>query len=283
MNGKLGFQRMGLRNEDYPQHSSTVFVDNLPDHIRKIWVYNLFSRFGKIMDLFIPNKKSKVSGKSFGFVRFSRIEDAKIAIEKVKDSWYWGNKLVVKFARFLRKVDEQGYQRNSSFNYPEKLDNRRSKGKEVMNGEFWNNKIQDTIEGKKFFHGKIWNKRQQAMTNTKRGKEVWRKKGIAETSRQGEKRNIKVNNPVTKDHLGSIKVHTAGNGWLFRSAVAKISKLVSAEDLEHVFSLEGIQEVQIKATGGRHVIITFSNVEIRDSVTKKDWMSNWFEVIKPWE
>ncbi|KAH7865339.1 hypothetical protein Vadar_005348 [Vaccinium darrowii] len=85
--------------------SATVFVDNLPVQIRKIWVYNLFSKYGKIRDIYIPNKKSKVSGRSFGFVRFVLIKDAEEAIAEVNNSWYWGMKLRANFARFQRKED----------------------------------------------------------------------------------------------------------------------------------------------------------------------------------
>lgn len=113
---KLGDSR-GSREEVFSVRSTTIFVDNLPFHIRKIWLYNLFSRFGIIRDLFIPTKRSKITGKNFAFVRFSRVEDAEAAISKTKDSWYWDRKLVVKFARFLRDVDVQDPQRSFNRNY----------------------------------------------------------------------------------------------------------------------------------------------------------------------
>lgn len=33
---------------------STLFVDNLPFDIRKIWVHYLFSKFGKIIESYFP-------------------------------------------------------------------------------------------------------------------------------------------------------------------------------------------------------------------------------------
>lgn len=65
---------------DYSDPSATVFVDNLPFQIRKIWIFNLFSRFGKIRNIFIPHKRSKITGQSFAFVRFLKVEDAEAAI-----------------------------------------------------------------------------------------------------------------------------------------------------------------------------------------------------------
>lgn len=229
----------GSRKEIYSQRSTTVFVDNLPDPIRKIWVYNLFSRFGKIRDLFIPVKKSKITCRKFGFVRFFRVEDAEMAIETVKDSWYWDHRLVVKFARFLRKEDGQGNQ--THFN------------------NHWK-------QNQQFMHVKEWSQKQQKSSNAKRGKEIWRRKGIQESSKQGEQRNVKTHDFVTKEHMGCITVQPAGNGWLFRSAIAKVSKLISTEDLEYVFNLEGAHKVQIKAIGGRHCWGKINGIGISDRI-----------------
>lgn len=91
MGGKAGFN----------QGIATVFVDNLPNDIQKIWVYNLFSKFGRIRETFIPNKKSKITGQSFGFVRFVCSKEAAIAIAKTNGLRCWNHKLVVKFAKFL--------------------------------------------------------------------------------------------------------------------------------------------------------------------------------------
>ncbi|KAH7845818.1 hypothetical protein Vadar_006425 [Vaccinium darrowii] len=88
--------------------SPTVFVDNLPHQIRKIWVFNLFSRYGKIKDIFIPNKKSKISGQSFGFVRFFRRDEATFAVKKLNNTWCWNRRLDVKFAKFLKKEGNIG-------------------------------------------------------------------------------------------------------------------------------------------------------------------------------
>lgn len=79
---------------------TTLFIDNLPDDSSSVWVRNLFSKFGRVRDLFIPSKKSKITGLRFGFVRFGRRDEAISAIAKASGLWIWGNKLVVKLARF---------------------------------------------------------------------------------------------------------------------------------------------------------------------------------------
>lgn len=47
--------------------------------IRKAFFYNLFIRFGEIRQTFIPNKRSKITGKRFGFVRYVSNKDAEHA------------------------------------------------------------------------------------------------------------------------------------------------------------------------------------------------------------
>lgn len=261
-----GGEREGTREAVYTQTIPTIFVDNLPYQIRKIWLYNLFSRYGKIRSIFIPSKRSKISGQSFGFVRFYSHKDANLAVEETSNGWYWGHKLVVKFARFLRKDNIQGPQ-------------------------------ESLIRGHAIRSGIRKKNPQKVSTNFQkehRGREVWRRKGIPESSKQGEERNLKavdshakgtLQDPILKPSSKGnvcIPIQPVGNGWLCRSAVAKIRKLLSGENLELVFRKEGVQDIQIKAMGGRFLIIIFPNVEARDSIIKEKWICNWFEEIKPW-
>lgn len=79
---------------------TTLFVDNLPEEIRNVWVKNLFSKYGRVRDIFIPNNRSKITGMRFGFIRFARKDESVTAITKTNDTWVWDQKLVVKMARF---------------------------------------------------------------------------------------------------------------------------------------------------------------------------------------
>lgn len=203
------------------EKSSTIFADNLPVGIRKIWVYNLFSKYGKIREVFIPNKRSKITNQSFGFVRLSDISEATLAIAKVHESWCWGKKLMVKYARFLRIQDKQGEQQsNKGDGYQRNFrgDHRKSSNpKKYSGGGHWKEENQtyfnrrvakgkdvrlhvnqnEIIRGmsNQFGPNKDFRKVQdqglkattQRYREIKRGKEVWRRKGIAETSKQGYK------------------------------------------------------------------------------------------------
>lgn len=95
------------------------------------------------------------------------------------------------------------------------------------------------------------------------------------------KNNSTVNTPTCKN-WGTIYAQSAGCRWLSRSAFAKVRRLISMEDLVAIFKREGVPEVQIKAMGGRFVLIIFPDMEIRDNIIPKKWLLNWVEEIKQW-
>ncbi|GKD13155.1 RNA-directed DNA polymerase, eukaryota, partial [Tanacetum coccineum] len=61
--------------EDLTQKISTsVFVTNFPDHCTARDLWNVCLAYGKVIDVYIPFKKSK-AGKKFAFVRFLKVDN----------------------------------------------------------------------------------------------------------------------------------------------------------------------------------------------------------------
>ena len=89
-----------MDKDDVFRRSITVFIDNLLQGIRKVWLYNFFSRFGKIQRVYVPNKKSKATRNQFGFLRFGNPLDALRAVKKVNGMWILGEILMPNIARF---------------------------------------------------------------------------------------------------------------------------------------------------------------------------------------
>ncbi|KAH7848851.1 hypothetical protein Vadar_009207 [Vaccinium darrowii] len=81
----------------------TLFVDNLPDDVSIAWFKNLFNKFGVVRDAFIPLKRSKVTGRRFGFVRYNCSVSADVAITKTNGLWIEDRQLFVKIASFEAK------------------------------------------------------------------------------------------------------------------------------------------------------------------------------------
>ncbi|KAG5534965.1 hypothetical protein RHGRI_022921 [Rhododendron griersonianum] len=74
----------------------------------------------------------------------------------------------------------------------------------------------------------------------------------------------------------------SGNGWLHRSAVGVLRRVVSMMTLKESFGLEMDKDAQFRALGGRFVLGTFQSQEVRDALIQGPWMERWFEAAKPW-
>ncbi|KAL4592214.1 hypothetical protein LXL04_005201 [Taraxacum kok-saghyz] len=53
---------------------TSLYVSNVPVGIRKGELWKLFKPFGKVIDVYIPNKKNN-AGSFFCFIKFTGIED----------------------------------------------------------------------------------------------------------------------------------------------------------------------------------------------------------------
>ncbi|KAL7253409.1 hypothetical protein ACSBR1_007862 [Camellia fascicularis] len=78
----------------------TVFVDNLPESIDPKGLFTLFNKFLVVKDVFIPNKRRRISNTRFGFVRYDCIVAATVAIQKANGLWVDDRALKVKEAEF---------------------------------------------------------------------------------------------------------------------------------------------------------------------------------------
>lgn len=80
----------------------------------------------------------------------------------------------------------------------------------------------------------------------------------------------------------TLHVKPSGNGWLYRSAVAVMHRVVSMKTLKESFGPDTNRVVQFRSLGGRYVLITFQSAEVRDSIIEGQWMKLWFDNVKPW-
>lgn len=232
---------------------TTLFVDNLPLDVGAFWFKKFFSKFGVVTDSFIPFKRSRRTGQRFGFVRYTSKDAADIAIAKTNGIWIENKSLITKFAR---------YSKGGGNLYQNRV-------KDVLN-PFGNSQQERGFCGGGALQNKTYNKFQSQTRSHFEERKTYSQvtKGV---ECLGEHNVVK-----------SVQCHSIGSGWLYRSAIAKIRKLLTTKDLETVFNLEKVHDVQIKAIGGRYVVITFANEGTRDRIIKESWVMKWFEEIKPW-
>ncbi|KAL4554577.1 hypothetical protein LXL04_037171 [Taraxacum kok-saghyz] len=68
-------RRKNLRyNNGGNKDETSIFIANIPEDCTKAILWKIFNSFGKLVDAYIPPRKSKV-GKKFGFLKFLFVKD----------------------------------------------------------------------------------------------------------------------------------------------------------------------------------------------------------------
>lgn len=92
----------------------TVYVDNLPEDMDAEWLGQIFSKYGRVLDAFIPKKRSKYFQSKFGFIRFNVLREAEEAIADLNGIIIRDKKMLVKLASFTVEKDQGGPFHNHS-------------------------------------------------------------------------------------------------------------------------------------------------------------------------
>ncbi|GJU66746.1 RNA-directed DNA polymerase, eukaryota [Tanacetum coccineum] len=95
-------RRQFSSNEDFTKKiSHSVFVTNFPDYVNSRDLWNKCSVYGTVIDVFIPNKKSK-AGKRFAFVRFIKVFNLDRLVENLCTIWIGSYHLFANQVRYDR-------------------------------------------------------------------------------------------------------------------------------------------------------------------------------------
>ncbi|KAH7842413.1 hypothetical protein Vadar_005035 [Vaccinium darrowii] len=211
--GKAGFGVNLKKATGNDFHSMfTLFVDNLPEDVSIAWFKNLFNKFGVVRDAFIPLKRSKVTGRRFGFVRYNCSVSADIAITKTNGLWIEDRKLFVKIASF----EEKGA-------YP---DQKRKVQEQVKGGDTQRKEI-----NKSLFPVRMSN-----TETSKTGGGMWisgkenqwlSKRSFAQAVR-GENIGMEYNNTFRKEEsvVRKFEAKASEDGWLYRRILKGNSKII---------------------------------------------------------
>ncbi|GJU99099.1 RNA-directed DNA polymerase, eukaryota [Tanacetum coccineum] len=106
---KKNLSSLGSRNQNSLQSkfdqtskiSKSVFVSNFPDGCNNRDLWKVCNDYGTVVDVFIPNKKSK-AGKRFAFVRFIKVINFDRLIENLNTIWIGRFHLIANPARYER-------------------------------------------------------------------------------------------------------------------------------------------------------------------------------------
>ncbi|GJS58787.1 RNA-directed DNA polymerase, eukaryota [Tanacetum coccineum] len=99
-------------NEDHvAQISKSIFVTNFPDNFGSRELWKICESYGKVVDVYIPNRKSK-AGKRFAFVHFIRVEVIDRLVGNLCKIWIGRLHLhanVVRFERARKPYNLEGF------------------------------------------------------------------------------------------------------------------------------------------------------------------------------
>ncbi|KAL7205926.1 hypothetical protein ACSBR2_018776 [Camellia fascicularis] len=98
---KLVFQRRQGRKGPLAR-LHTIFVDEIPESMNPKGLFTMFSNFGVVKDVYIPEKRRKTTRTRFGFVRYDCPITVGITTQQANGVWCGDRMLKVKKANFER-------------------------------------------------------------------------------------------------------------------------------------------------------------------------------------
>ncbi|GKE27062.1 RNA-directed DNA polymerase, eukaryota [Tanacetum coccineum] len=122
MNEKVEAKMSSFRSkEDHVVRlSKSIFVTNFPDNFGSSDLWKLCEAYGKVVDVYIPNRKSK-AGKRFAFVRFIKVDDVDRLVGNLCTLWVGRFHLHANVARFERpgfNPKPAGFTKSAGFPQP---------------------------------------------------------------------------------------------------------------------------------------------------------------------
>ena len=86
----------------YGRKEFTVFISNLPDKLDKYGLKGIFTKAGKVSDVYIPEGKSGGLRRRYGFVRFWNWHEAMRSIQRLNNTNIRGCKISVSIAKYAK-------------------------------------------------------------------------------------------------------------------------------------------------------------------------------------
>ncbi|KAK8535526.1 hypothetical protein V6N12_057042 [Hibiscus sabdariffa] len=116
----------------------TLYVGNLPEKLHWCGLRQAFRRHGDLVDAYIAKKLDR-QGKLFGFVRYSKMRDARRAMESFNGFKIFGFRLVVFLTRYNARTSYWKKQKV----VPQSLNQRRAEGIEEKNVAIESHKLEE--------------------------------------------------------------------------------------------------------------------------------------------
>ncbi|PWA85175.1 RNA-directed DNA polymerase, eukaryota [Artemisia annua] len=235
----------------------SYYFTDIPETWKEIDLWKLFLRYGCVVDVYIAKKKS-LEGKSFGFVRFIKVQDAN-KLEKHLNSIQSGDvKIRVNLAKFARK-------------------------KPMVYPEF--EKV-DSKKGEPRYYTGVMDKTRSFANVVKRDRcsmaEERKLVGESQKMRNSEE-NVQASK-VERKHI-EISSGLTNNDWLNRALVGDLLSHEFMENVAVICEEEGLNAVSVKYIGGMKVLMIFETEKEANDVLSSGHqsVSRWINNIQRWD
>ncbi|PWA84396.1 hypothetical protein CTI12_AA160070 [Artemisia annua] len=221
--------------------ATSLFVTNFPEHIDAKGLWKVCESYGRIVDSYIANKRSK-AGKRFGFVRFLGVKNQEEFAKSLANIWIGHFHMYASVARFKRQA-------KPTFSQKEGLKQTSGHTSAKHNGK----------------HGPVNSQFKTSYASVLNGG------GGTKTKYSSmEKKKISLSDHEMVQVTDSLEV-----------ALVKVKNVDSMSNMYRLCRDEGFDNVKIHHIGGLWLWMHFHNVESCNSFKNNTNMKSLFTAIKP--
>jgi hypothetical protein len=243
---------VGYRNQI--DRTTSFFITNFPEETTAEDLWNIFRKYWKVGEVFIPNKLDK-GGKRFGFARFEDVEDKQKLLYKLEETWIGTYKLRANLPKFrrgdeLRKPIENGGKHGDTTGGVARVQSNGQTFKEVVQG------VKKATVQNQF----AWKANTKPKSKSRLTDEEYRA-GIMAI--EAEPENLK---------------------RLDGSFVGTLRDMAKADSIQVTLWMEGFQNIKAAHLGLDLILLSSP---VKDAIQQayeanKKWWERWFSTLKPW-
>jgi hypothetical protein len=244
---------IGYRNQI--DRTTSFFITNFPVDTNASDLWNLFSKYWKVGEVYIPNRLDR-SGKRFGFARFEDVDDRERLLEKLENTWIGTYKLRANLPKFRR-----GETANNT--------NSKSGGKNVGLGREAAKEVRVGVSFKEIVQG--------ATNGTSKKQQGWKAK-------PSFKQKGRLTDEEYRAGIMAIDAEPQNLKKLEGSYVGTLRDIKDVDSIQMTMWMEGFQQIKATPLGLDLILLTCPSIdEIQKAYTSnKQWWERWFSTVRPW-
>lgn len=230
------------------------FFTNFPEKWRSKNPWEVFNRWGRVQEVFIPDKRNR-QGKKFGFVRFYGIRDPSAFGRKLDQIVIGCTKLFVNKPRFVKPVERKW---------------KSIRPVEINGGD-----------GASVHHAR----RQPPIRQKDHQPQKSYAEALTKESRvEGEEQSQRIQKGTNGDKIVQLWVDKKVEEWLAKSWVGKTRKVETTTSIQEMLIVEGLNSIRARYMGSNLVLLYVENGADWKEITSgaEDWLNSLFESIVPW-